>query len=209
MRRLLKYRLSGEELLLPYYLSDHHFTPVQATLAALEPMPEHCDTQVVELFTTLNFPLSKIITLNPTAVRIPVYGWGERYDYFLNAGDFNHFHSKLVKLMQALPKLKLVLEYQLNCFSLEGLKEFIEQLTTFRHNHKHPGGVKLSFTCKTPLYLNMILLGENAEIWFKECLKEMQTEKAYNQHEITNLKKIQSEIKSRLAKNEWGKNAKK
>jgi O-methyltransferase len=212
MGKLLKYCLSDEELLLPYYLSSHHFLSIRPLLTDLEPLPDHFNSQEVELFTTLNLSAGQIVALNPAAIRIPVYGWEGRADYFLTEGHFNIFHTKILEIMKSLPKVKFILEYQLNCFSLEGLKEFIEQLTLFRHKNPHSGGIELSFSLgNTPLYLDITLLEEKSEMWFKECLNEMQKEKenAFSQHEMTNLKNVQSETSSRATTNNYGKNAKK
>ena len=210
MKKISQYRLPKEELLLPFYLSDSHFTSLNDYLAEIDLLPETLSSEKVDLFTTLNAPLDQLDPTKISSIIIPVYGWGETADYFFQESFFKKFNQDLLNLMQSWPQVKIILEYQINCFSLEALKQFMQQFSVFRVKHPHPGGIELHFNKRfTPNYLDVMVVEDSWKDWIQECLEFMQTSKQFDRNEVLGLKHIAEKIKAQLKTNDFGPNAKK
>lgn len=202
MKKLTQCRLPIENLLLPYYLSDTNFTSVQDYLGDFE---LQTDDQQTEIFTTLNIPPEQFYTLEANCIRIPVYGWAKQADYFFSDGFFDTCQHRLLDLMKALPKVRIILEYQLNCFSIEGLWTFMDKLLEFRSKHPHPGRIELDFGLRQiPSYLD-IILNDNWKTWLQACIDEMK----FDRRDISRLQTVAIKIESNIEIKNYGNNARK
>lgn len=96
---------------------------------------------------------------------LPVWGWGEKSDFFFQEGHFEKWLSELRQVLSESSQVEL--EYQLNCLTLESLPHFLTHYLEFKKNHPQ---LNLYFKIEEhPSYLQLTLPQE-WHSWLQDAL---------------------------------------